>query len=87
VLKETDDYFKDIEKFGKSRQGYKVLTCFRKFVARLYDRRKNFQTSHDDMNKLRVKVATSQDASLVRLSPSEAALKHHSLRASLQTQI
>jgi hypothetical protein len=39
------------------------------------------------MNKLRVKVATSQDASLVRLPPSEAALKHHSLRASLQTQI
>jgi len=39
------------------------------------------------MNKLCVKVDTSRDASLVRLSPSEAALKQHSLRASLQTQI
>ena len=45
------------------------------------------QTSHHGMNKLRVIVATSRDASLVRLSSSEAALIQHSLRASLQTQI
>jgi len=38
----------------------------------LYDQRKNCQTSHHDMNKLRVKVATSRNASFVRLSPSEA---------------
>ena len=59
----------------------------RKCVSRLYDQRKNCQTSHHGMNKLRMKVATSRDASLVRLSPSEAALIQHSLRASLQTQI
>ena len=45
------------------------------------------KTSHHGMNKLRVIVATSRIASLVRLSPSEAALIQHSLRASLQTQI
>ena len=39
------------------------------------------------MNKLCVKVDTSRDASLVRLSLSESALKQHSLRASLHTQI
>ena len=59
----------------------------RTFVARLYDQRKNCQTSHHDMKKLRVKVATSRYASFVRLSPSEAALKQHSLRTSLQTKI
>ena len=47
------------------------------------DQRKNCQTSHHGMNKLRVIVATSRDASLVRLSPSEAALIQHSLRAFL----
>ena len=46
----------------------------RKCVIRLYDQRKNCQTSHHDTNKLRLKFATSRDASLVRLSPSEAAL-------------
>ena len=59
----------------------------RKFVSRLYDQTKNCQTSHHGMNTLRVKVATCRDASLARLSPSEAALIQHSLRASLQTQI
>jgi hypothetical protein len=46
----------------------------RKFASRLYDERKNCQTFHHGMNKLRVIVATSRDASLVRLSTSEAAL-------------
>ena len=59
----------------------------RKCVIRLYDQRKNCQTSHHDTNKLRLKFATSRDASVIRLSPSEAVLKQHSLRASLQTQI
>ena len=86
VLKETADYFKDIEKLGNSDKD-EAFTCSRKLVARLYDQRKHFQTSHHDMNKLRVKVATGRDVSLVRLPPSEAALKQHSLRASLQTQI
>ena len=60
----------------------------RNFVTRLHDQKKNSQASHHDMNKWRVNVATSRDARLVRLPPPpEAALKQHSLRASLQTQI
>ena len=39
------------------------------------------------MSKLRVIVATSRDASLVRLSPYEAALIQHSIRESFQSQI
>lgn len=86
VLKETADCFKDIEKLGNPDKD-ESLTSSSKFVARLYDQRKYFQTSHHDMNKLRVKVVTGRDASLVRIPPSEAALKQHSFRASLQTRI
>ena len=39
------------------------------------------------INKLRVKLATGQDASLVRLPPSEAALRQHILRDSFQTKV
>ena len=39
------------------------------------------------INKLRVKLATGRDASLVRLPPSEAALRQHILCASLQTNV
>jgi hypothetical protein len=59
-----------------------LLTCFlqcrldARFVARLYDQ-KFFASSHHNINKLRVKLATGQDASLVRLPPSEAALRQH----------
>ena len=52
-----------------------------RFVARLYDQ-KSFAFSHHNINKLRVKLATGRDASLVRLPPSEAAL-----RASFQTKV
>jgi hypothetical protein len=36
---------------------------------------KSFASSHHNINKLWVKLATGQDASLVRLPPSEAAVK------------
>jgi hypothetical protein len=40
----------------------------------------------EEHNKLQLKLATSRDASLVRLPPSEAALCQHILCASLQTR-
>jgi hypothetical protein len=39
------------------------------------------------INKLRVKLATGRDANLVRLPPSEAALRQQILRASFQTKV
>jgi hypothetical protein len=47
----------------------------------------SFAFSHHNINKLRVKLATGRDASLVRLPPSEAALRQHILRASFQTKV
>ena len=39
------------------------------------------------LTNFRVKLATSRDASLVRLPPSEAALRQHILRALFQTKV
>lgn len=39
------------------------------------------------MNKMRTKLATSKYISIVRLLPSEAAMKQNILRASFQTKI
>jgi hypothetical protein len=44
-------------------------------------------SSHHNINKLQVKLATSRDASLVRLPPSETALRQHILCAALQTKV
>ena len=60
--------------------------CSSRFVARLYDQ-KSFASSHHNINRLRVKLATSRDAGLVRLPSSEAALRQHILRASFQTKV
>lgn len=49
-----------------------AISCSSRFVARFYDQKKYFASSHHNINKLRVKLATSRDASLVRLPPSEA---------------
>jgi hypothetical protein len=63
-----------------------AISCSSRFVARLCDQ-KSFASSHHNINKLRVKLATVRDASLVRLPPSEAALRQHILRASFQTKV
>jgi hypothetical protein len=55
-----------------------AISCSSRFVARLYDQ-KSFASCHHNINKLRVKLATGQDASLVRLPPSEATLRRHIL--------
>jgi hypothetical protein len=60
-----------------------AFSCSLRFVARLYDQKKSFASSHHNINKLRVKLVTGRDASLVTLPPSEAALRQYILRASL----
>jgi hypothetical protein len=66
VLKEIAGYFEDLEKMWNPDKD-EAITCSKKFVASLYDQKRNFQTSYHHTNKLRVKVATCRDASLVRL--------------------
>ncbi|CAC5359891.1 unnamed protein product [Mytilus coruscus] len=86
VLKDAVLDFSDLDNLGDSDRET-AISCSRRFVARLYDQKKNYASCHQDINKLRVKLATSRDSSLVRLPPSEAALRQHILRASFQTKI
>jgi hypothetical protein len=84
ILQDAASDFHDLDNLGDPDKNV-AISCSSRFVARLYDR-KSFASSHHNINKLRVKLATSRDASLVRLPPSEAALRQHILRASFQTK-
>jgi hypothetical protein len=86
ILKDAAPDFHDLDNLGDPAKDV-AISCFSRFIARLYDQKKYFAFSHHNINKLRVKLATSRDASLVRLPPSEAALRQHILGASLQTKV
>jgi hypothetical protein len=47
----------------------------------------NMKSAHDNLNRLRVKIAKQKDVSLAKLPPCEASFVQHVLRASLQTYI
>jgi hypothetical protein len=85
ILKDATPDFHDLDNLGNPDKDV-AISCSSRFVARLYDQ-KSFASSHHNINKLRVKLATSRDASLVRLPPSEAALRQYILRASFQTKV
>jgi hypothetical protein len=42
------------------------------FVARLYDQKRKMKSAHDNLNRLRVKIAKQKDVSLAKLPPCEA---------------
>jgi hypothetical protein len=75
ILKDAASDFHDLDNLGDPDKDV-AISCSSRFVARLYDQ-KSFASSHHSINKLRVKLSTDQDASLVRLPPSEAALRQH----------
>ena len=86
ILKDAASDFHDLDNLGDPDKDV-AISCSSRFVARLYDQKKSCASSHHNINKLQVKLATSRDASLVRLPPSEAALRQHILRASFQTKV
>jgi hypothetical protein len=43
-------------------------------VARLYDQKGKMISAHDNLNRLRVKIAKQKDVSLAKLPPCEASL-------------
>jgi hypothetical protein len=86
ILKDEASDFHDLDNLGDPDKDVAISYSSR-FVARLYDQKKSFASSHHNINELRVKLATGRDASLVRLPPSGAALRQHILRASFQTKV
>jgi hypothetical protein len=58
----------------------------RKVVAKLYDPKAKNKSCYTNPNKLRVRLATNKDCSIVHIPPNESAFKQHVLRASIQTK-
>jgi hypothetical protein len=59
----------------------------RKFVSTLYDQDGKLQKYHEDLNELRMKLATTKDKSLSQLPPCEDSFRQHVQRASWQTKV
>ena len=70
LVKNRPEQYSELAKVGgvDSSAG---LNAARKRIASLYDLTKKFASSHENLNKLRVKLATCKHTSLVRLPPSE----------------
>ena len=81
MLRNCPEQYSELAKVGDvdSSAG---LNAARKLIASLYDLKKKFVSCHENLNKLRVKLATCKDTSLVRQSPSEPSLYQHVLRSS-----
>jgi hypothetical protein len=73
ILKDAAPDFHDLDNLGDPDKDV-AISCSSRFVT------------YHNINKLQVKLATSRDARLVRLPPSEAALRQHILRASFHTK-
>jgi hypothetical protein len=86
LLKESPDEFKDLCKLGDS-DVETAVDASRKLVSNLYDQKGKSKKCHSDLNKLRFKLSTSKDCSLVRLPPCESLFLQHVLRSILQTKI
>jgi hypothetical protein len=57
-LKDAASDFHDLDNLGDPDKDV-AISCSSRFVARLYDQ-KSFASSHHNINKLRVKLATGQ---------------------------
>ena len=86
TLKDNIDEFADLNKLCLL-DSETSIDVSRNFVARLYDQKGKMKSAHDNLNRLRVKIAKQKDVSLAKLPPCEASFVQHVLRASLQTYI
>lgn len=87
LLQKSADNFQSLQIGFSTGDQESAIHDGRKFVALLYDPKRKFSDLHEDLNKLRVKFATTKDMNLVRLPPCEASFLQHILRAMLQTQV
>ncbi|CAG2205652.1 unnamed protein product [Mytilus edulis] len=86
LIRKSPSKFTNLQNFDKIDFST-LLSAARELISSLYDPKDKFASSHVDLNKLRVKLATCKDTSLLRLPPSEPAFKEHVLRSCLQTKI
>ena len=86
LLRNCPEQYSELAKVGDV-DSIAGLNAARKLIASLYDLKKKFVSWQENLNKLRLKLATCKDTSLVRLPPSEPPLYQHVLRVSLQIKI
>ncbi|CAG2224249.1 unnamed protein product [Mytilus edulis] len=89
LIRKSPSKFTNLQNFDKIDFSTS-LSAARELISSFYDpkdMKDKFASSHVDLNKLRVKLATCKDTSLLRLKPSKPALKEHVLRSCLQTNI
>jgi hypothetical protein len=86
ALKETPNQFSDLSRIECSYIDDSV-DLSQKLISRLYDPKGKSKRCHIDLNKLRVKLATVKNSTLVSLPPSEDTFKQYVLRSSYQMHI
>ena len=74
ALKETPNQFSDLSRIEYSDIDNSV-DLSRKLISGLYGPKGKLKRCHIDLNKLRVKLATVKESTLVRLPPSEDTFK------------
>ncbi|KAK3085631.1 hypothetical protein FSP39_006444 [Pinctada imbricata] len=85
LAKESSKNLESLQNFAELETDRAVESA-RKLVSLLYDPKEKFKICHFNLNKLRVKLATTKDSALVRLPPCESSFKQHVLRASFQAK-
>ena len=86
ALKETPNQVSDLSRIEYSDIDNSV-DLSRKLISRLCDPKGKSRRCHIDLNKLRVKLTTVKDSTLVRHPPNEDTFKQHVLRSSYQTKL
>jgi hypothetical protein len=80
------EYFEDLVSLvGQDEDAAMKAAC--KFTAVLYDPSEQEKKAHDNLNKLRIKLAKRKATSLAKLPPCEATFKQHTKRAMWQTKV
>ena len=86
ALKETPNQFSDFSRIECSYIDDSV-DLSRKLISRLYYPKGKSKRCDIDLNKLRVKLATVKNSTLVSLPPSDDTFEQYVLRSSYQTKI
>jgi hypothetical protein len=68
--------FKDLSNLADCEVDVSV-TAARRLVIKLYDSRGKIKAEDENMNKLRIRLATVKSACLAKLPPCEATFKQH----------
>lgn len=72
---ESEDLI-NLSRLGENISPDITNTCT-KFISRLYDKQRKFSSIHDNINEMRVKLATTKQSSVQNLPPSNPALVQH----------